>query len=215
MLSYVGTAIESVRVEVSEEQLEQALQRLDQDREEANSRTDWSCNRCGEFNERTFDVCWSCNKTRDDGDPVAEETATTREAPPEPAVEFTHESTPDRRSSNPYHPPPTNLSAERVRLIERGTKGQPERGLSAGDEIERGEQTVQASDVLSRAWRASVLGVFLLPPMLHFYSVYLLLFRFPHSDRIPHGQRLKRVGLLCGDLLAVVIALFWWRNLMA
>lgn len=53
-----------VRVEVKQSDFQRADALLKADRQRAQEAGSWNCQRCHEYNESAFDVCWSCNKIR-------------------------------------------------------------------------------------------------------------------------------------------------------
>jgi Putative prokaryotic signal transducing protein len=62
-----------------------------------------------------------------------------------------------------------------------------------------------------RAWRSAVIGLFLCPPLLSFYSVGLLLQLLWASDRLSDRGRLAVYGALVIDGLALVIGAVVWK----
>ena len=64
-LSYVGTALGGVRVQVPESELEVARRVIQEDEQQRQTAGAWRCPRCGEPNEASFDFCYSCSKARD------------------------------------------------------------------------------------------------------------------------------------------------------
>ncbi len=68
MLSYVGTALGGVKLEVAPEDYDRAVKLLDDDESQAAILGPWICERCNEQNEATFELCWKCQKPRDEED---------------------------------------------------------------------------------------------------------------------------------------------------
>ncbi len=64
-LSYVGTALGGVRVQVPESELEVARKVIQEDEQQRQTAGNWRCPRCVEPNEASFDFCYSCAKPRD------------------------------------------------------------------------------------------------------------------------------------------------------
>ncbi|TWT81031.1 hypothetical protein CA13_24780 [Planctomycetes bacterium CA13] len=62
-----------VRVEVASEDFEQAMQILQQDQVQRLTQDSWVCDRCGETNDASFDVCWQCRSPRDELNPPTPE----------------------------------------------------------------------------------------------------------------------------------------------
>lgn len=71
-LSYVGVAIGYPNIEVDSADLVRARDLLEADRVSRQTVGAWTCSRCGEFNEPSFELCWSCNKTRSEDDAIAD-----------------------------------------------------------------------------------------------------------------------------------------------
>ena len=63
-------------------------------------------------------------------------------------------------------------------------------------------------DELIRAWRAALLGLFLLPPLLSVYSTWLLLRHRFFLDRC-HDWRIYAASALNALMLALVLHLCW------
>ncbi|AMV21448.1 putative signal transducing protein [Planctomyces sp. SH-PL14] len=67
-LSYVGTAVEYVKLMVAQEDAAAARDLLAREEQEASDRavrTAWTCPRCGSDVDAGFDVCWNCGNSGD------------------------------------------------------------------------------------------------------------------------------------------------------
>ncbi len=84
MLSYVGTALGGVKVEVAPEDYDRAVALLEDDESKAAIAGPWVCDRCREQNDATFELCWQCQKPRDDHDHRADAADTTEPAAADP-----------------------------------------------------------------------------------------------------------------------------------
>lgn len=71
-LSYVGTALGGVRVQVPASEVELAREVIQNDEKQRLTAGSWICSRCGEPNEASFDFCYSCSKPRDDASDSAD-----------------------------------------------------------------------------------------------------------------------------------------------
>lgn len=158
----------------------------------------WNCPHCGEEIDAEFDECWSCGTMRPAGTPMAAKESTDsiggspREAglilPPPDSFEGR------ARAENPYASP----------LATETAKEEPASVAIAlnGDELAR------------RAWRASVFGLVMCPPLLNFYSAWLLL-SLAFSDR-PLSNRGHRhmsgawaINLLAALGAGLFYGIFW------
>ena len=139
-----------VRVEVPQADLPAALELLEADERRTEAATPWICSRCHERNERSFDLCWSCSKSRQQSDPEIKQESdadnTVSVDPPTAVAE----------DLNPYRP---------VLLPES-------QASTLSTSSESSQTTVQ--ERADRALRASIIGAFLLPPLLNFYSIAIL-----------------------------------------
>ena len=202
MLSHIGTALGGVRVRVAAGDEQRALQILADDADQVESAGHWQCSRCDEVNEPAFELCWSCSKPRSDDDPPASPVeadsdgelvagfddassaaAPTRSLPPE-----------DR---SPYRP----VGSESLREMP------PREGTMDAQ---------AAADAQSRvryAFRAAVIGFFLLPPLLNIYSFVLLLGMVAREGGMPPEVRnrfwltwtLNVLGVCWGIVLIAVV----------
>lgn len=103
MLSYVGTALGGVQLEVAPEDYDRAVQLLEDDEIKSAAAGPWVCQACREQNEATFELCWNCQKLRDQADhhgDLDEAVEAAAEAPLAQASEPSDE--PD--DNNPYRP---------------------------------------------------------------------------------------------------------------
>lgn len=174
-LSHVGSALFGVRLLVAEKDYDRARELLVRYGERDPLRTSWYCGDCKETNEPGFDLCWSCGKSREEVDasfPAAQTEAVEASDLNEISVADIRERI---ESNNPYQPPLISGPAIPART------DRPLDGLT-----ELMEQTIQ------RAWRASVIGLFIpfIPiPVLQIYSVLLLLRIDPE---VPISQKAKQ-----------------------
>ncbi len=68
-LSLGGAATsKGVRLEVAPEDYERAIETLERDERVRQEAGGWCCGRCGEPNESSFEICWSCSKPRSEDD---------------------------------------------------------------------------------------------------------------------------------------------------
>ncbi|MCA9136562.1 MAG: DUF2007 domain-containing protein [Planctomycetales bacterium] len=163
MLSHIGSAVVRVRVEVAPEDFQRASEVLREDEIERAERTAWTCSRCDERNEPLFDLCWNCNKVRDDFD-VSRPAYEIEPMVVHESGSFVVADQPARTtaSENPYAP--VLLSEDH-----RAFRADPF-GLEHDTEI---------VELVSRVFRGAVIGVLVLPPLMTIYVLYLLIFRVP------------------------------------
>ena len=196
-MSYVGTALGGVRLLVrSEDVVAASLIMLSSALETNKEDSPWFCRKCNEEIEAGFSVCWSCGNSRDlvgqEIVPVAIEATpkvvsnpneSAASAPTNPvAIEQA------AKSDNPYLSPQARSVVPLVAVIE----------TNAIDE--------RVEEILLRAWRASIIGLLILPLILTAYSFYLLVRASLISNNFtPRGQSRFYQALV----LNVVAALFW------
>ena len=207
-LSHIGSALSGVRLLVAEIDYDRARELLLRYGETNSPGTSWYCGDCKETNEPSFDLCWSCGKTREEvGVPFPADESKPVES--SGFTEISHAEIPAKiDSNNPYQPP---------LVSEPAISAQLDRPLDAV--TEQMEQTIQ------RAWRASVIGLFIpiIPiPLLQIYSILLLLRIDPE---VPISQKAKRqfrwawslnillILLVCLMILAIVISAYNWGPL--
>jgi hypothetical protein len=169
-LSYVGSAVGYPQVEVADDDYQSALAILESDRVALETAGKWICSRCDEQNEPSFDICWSCNKTRgpdDIGGVLDRERA---------------EGSDDDDESSGESASPFAINGFRQKEV-AGDNGNPYRPLDwqgAGPAVwarkndsETAEEDLKTID---RAFNAAVCGLFLpILLVLNLYSIYLLL----------------------------------------
>lgn len=151
-MHYVGTALGGIRVLVPADkkvEAETAIAQIESQNSNAPSPA-WICPKCGEEVEGNFESCWSCHMER----PANPKVAPFR--PDEYELEDADAApVPDRDDeANPYSAP-------------RTTKPK--------SEVASGMDAAQVEAVVLRAWRASVIGLFFCPVLLHAYSMFVLI----------------------------------------
>jgi len=199
-LSFLGTAIGGVRLLVRAAELERAREVIDTIEEIPDDGVAaWYCGECQELVDGGFQVCWSCGRERGDVEQAppasTSQEVTERELPQEiqklavPGLEVFFEAQPD----NPYSAPQAESDAEKS----------------------LGEATLlddEAEAMLRRAWRAAIIGIVLFPPLLQFYSMYLLIRASIRARQFtPEGdRRFVRAMMLNGIVACVAIANYWF-----
>ena len=203
-LSSVKVMVNAADRERAEAILAATEDRHDQDDEDAGT---WTCSQCGTELSTEFEVCWSCgttvdgqtdpsfvrepedsleeDETPDDDDAAAQgasyEPDAARPIDPPPAI--------DRQTDNPYRAP--------------GVPTAPV--VAAAEEPPLGD-TTYSDEVAARAWRASVLSAILCPPLLTFYSVWLVVqIAFTDHALSAAGMR-KFYGAMAVNILVWVMA---------
>lgn len=207
MLSYVGPATGTVRVEVPLDSVEKAEQVLARDELDSVSRVDWNCSRCDQPNEATFDLCWNCNKSRDDQDgPASWQEPTAQDAQGDLTTDQEPATQPTGFDENPYQPPsPVDRRSGASDSLLSGRH--PESEFDAN-------QREANHDSLVGAFRASVVGMFLLPPLLNLYSLYRVLMIVQTESLDERDQRLYWVTLGV-NLFGLMWGAFWILTLFS
>ncbi len=162
LLSYIGSALGGVKVLVEKEDLHEARQLVLSQREPNNdSSPGWYCHRCQEAIEPGFDLCWSCGQPRElTNSPIVDS--------PSPIEIGTSAQIGNREEQDRHQL--SSSAAQNQSTAEPETQSLSTRQTSATSEINS-----DAEEMLIRAWRASIFGLFLLPVILHLYSMFLLL----------------------------------------
>ncbi|HUY88148.1 MAG TPA: DUF2007 domain-containing protein [Pirellulales bacterium] len=213
----LGNAVRGVKILVADDDLARAVQIVseaaDAAREVAhriNAPPDWKCSLCGEEVEGDFAVCWSCGATRDGAaDPGFEKDVEPAEASPAAAAksdsaerddDAAEDETPVARSdeSNPFRAPSAPLV------------GVPQEAAAEDDEYFSEED-----EIAFRAWKASVLGFFYCPGLLHLYSTWLLVSLALNGRRLGRkaGRRCVFAWVINLAVVALVGAqLYWWLD---
>jgi len=183
-----------VRVEVPAEDAERAAALLDEDDRKAAEAGPWICSRCHEQNEATFEVCWSCSKPRTEDDERGR-------LDTEPKIESTFSESitiapeePTAEDGNPYRPI--------VRSAEDATAPPSAPVPIAPDTLHH---------EVRRAFRAAVIGAFVFPPLVCFYSLFLLL-SLPSQAYRTSGYRRKVILIWFLNLALIFAWTIWWLN---
>lgn len=195
-LWHVGTALGGVKLQVAEEDVDRARSCLSQfAAEDEPSRVDaWDCPKCGARVDAGFEVCWSCGASFGEFNlPAGDEIAN---APTDEDGSTV---------SEPIKLCPMcgqTLQADAVecwycgeRLTSQETDDTPPPISDSRKEAEVPEHLQEVEEIVSRAFRASIIGIGLCPPLLHLYSML----------QLTEYQRLRREYQLESD----------WRARMA
>lgn len=213
----LGNAVRGVKVLVADDDLVRAVQIVSEAADAAHEfarRQDkppnWTCLLCGEEVSGDFNVCWSCGATRDGAaDPEFERDAEAEEASPAAAKNYDSAERDDaaavdevpvarHNESNPFRAPVAPLV------------GVPQEASAEDDEY-----FSENDEIALRAWKASILGFFYCPGLLHLYSTSLLL-SLALNGRGLSRQARRRCALAWAINLAVVALvgaqLYWWLD---
>jgi Putative prokaryotic signal transducing protein len=135
-----------VKLLVTEDSFEAAKNTLDQFRQRPIDLPPWQCGKCREKNEASFDICWNCQRPRDE------------------LVAATHAAS----TSESFTPDIGEADVD-------ADVGNPNRLISK-QEPAVGEDKIpaQGEDLIQRGFRSAILG-FCLPFLFSPYSVFLLL----------------------------------------
>ncbi len=171
-LSHLGSGLGGVKLQVREADAERARAVLQEagDGRDVTASPPWTCGDCGAAMESGFDVCWSCGATRD-GSVRGEWVGKL------PSAEEDRLQCPMCGADVAGHNHACPHCGEALTLEEKRSV----------DEDEAGEtHQPSARQTLRHAWRASVLGIALCPPVLHVYSA-ILLSRY-HREKAADGR---------------------------
>jgi hypothetical protein len=119
-----------------------------------------------------------------------------------------------REKAEAQHPPPENGPTEaEADLASEVDRAEPsEAGLVAQPDDDFPEPSV-GDDLAKYALRAAILGLLLCPPLLHIYSVWLLLrMALFHGDVSADSMR-KGIAALIIDTMAIVVVVLVIRSL--
>jgi len=171
-----------VRNEVAEENYNRAREILAEDRRRAAQADSWKCGQCGEENDATFDLCWKCHSNISEGEPVKAKTIV--------APITVDQSTIGKpiTDENPYQP---------ILIRAPVVQEQPTRNRPA-------LQPQLASEV-NRALRCTVIGLWIFPPLISLYAMYLLCRLPAYWPRHPAA----RWKVLAAGLVNVVSITAW------
>jgi hypothetical protein len=252
-LSYIGSALGGVKVNVRERDFERARDVLVSIQAETGSDTaneaphaapksSWICASCGERVPWEFDVCWSCGTPAPaEKVPVADEEGDEPVLGPpplegnegnvssgQPASDFRDDAS-AMQSGLHGRRAATNCSACGVERPEKAdccpTCGaapdgpvNPYRYTGVGEEDVVAEPSLPAAtkdieQVVARAFRASVIGVMLCPPIICTYAMCLLLFVALQNVQLTKSGNRKfyaalLINVLIGCPLSLVFLLF-------
>lgn len=172
-----------IRLSVSSENVERAKELLQEIESEHRSGVDgaqqWICMHCKQWNEPAFAICWSCQEERS-ADSIVRDA---KELPKKPVMIFDEE----------------------------------ESGSAIGESTERGARPRDAKPkqeslaaVIDRAYRASIIGWLLcppplLPPLVHFYSMYLLLRAAFNPEPLDRRSSTRYMYAMLLNLAAAVV----------
>jgi len=195
----------------------------------------WDCAECGEEVDLNMDVCWACGATRE----PAEAPDSQDEAAPEAEPEKRQGVPPEVAFLTILFPPTfayflfTKLCHLLAPLVpdarhhastddvapEAALGTEPDAGRPKLEPAERMPEAVSTRDeqeldaLVLRAWRAALMGFFLLPPLLMtLYSTWLLVqywFRRQAADRRRDRLALSTLGVNVAAALCLGVLLWW------
>ncbi|TWU34492.1 hypothetical protein Poly41_46400 [Novipirellula artificiosorum] len=190
------------RVEVAEKDYRRAIEILKADELLLDQATPWICSRCDEQNEPAFEVCWSCNKKRDDQDqagriegglPVLERSAFSSEfVKSAPLAAATAD------SQNPYAPPADVGDRHDARNAQNPAPI---------------DQSARIEEETRRAFYSSIVGFFVLPPLVNFYSIYVTLSVPAGTYRSKRSQRRLILASLLNGISIACWSMIWLAQL--
>ena len=189
-----------VRVEVAESDYEQAKKLLIEDEKRLESASAWICSRCDEQNEPAFEVCWGCNKTQSEKDKLGrrDEKKKSEDAPLGEDTSVTSQrqlGTTD--DSNPFRPVLIGRSSQQYARTTNDNQVVP---------------TEEQEESVRRAFLASVAALLLLPPLVSFYSVYILCGLGTQAFKYP-PFRPRLIAAWGINLIVICFATVFWVGL--
>lgn len=193
MLSYYGTAVADIQLQVAEQDAAQAREILGiSDGRQAPSEISepdaspetWACPRCGNRVEDGFEICWSCGTAFDEE--------------PRPAAASKRETIACPLCGADV-PTTCDECPKCGELLDQDSDdfACPDAEIPEPDVVEK---------TLNRAWRSAILGIALLPPILNIYSS-VLLGRY-HKLLSQTGRRPSRRAAVISAINAVVLISF-------
>ncbi len=212
-LSYIGSAIGSIKVMVHRSQAQQAEQILAQ-WEDQPPGPEWQCGHCYSQVDAGFDVCWKCGEPPQalaDGSAATEGGGTegvTTEAVTvaEPEASLPAASMPKMSSESwsPQLAPTVSMvgSARKQHLSSSSAAG----GL--GSPANTTEWT-DGHELLDRAWRAAILGCVIVPGIAHLYSLALLIRLCASGQCAAELRTIRFWAALTIDLLVLLTVALW------
>lgn len=183
-LSYMGAAVGDVRVLVPSAEVDRAAEIIALMEDESGDGQSWFCGPCQEEVEAGFAICWSCGQPRTEVEvPFPEGYA--RQTVEDDFDEYVPpELEPSQDALNPYTPP---------RVV-----SDPQAGTMVDEEYD-----AESEALVQRAWRTAIIGLALFPPVLHIYSIMLLLGASAGTTNFSPQARRRYFRAWVVDLLAI------------
>ncbi len=163
MLGYVGPALGGVKLLVPDEDVDSAKQLLAKE-DVASTIAAWTCPRCGSEVDSGFELCWKCGHAFNDSEtPAAPADSGLDAVDTRNASYAAHENErpafPAANSENPFLPASSGENASRPTDV------------PASQDVWLEEQ----QGLIRNAFTLSILGLVILPGIMHAYSMYLLI----------------------------------------
>ena len=184
-----------LRLEIAKDDVDAALQVIEQDDRLREIAGDWICSRCDEENDASFEFCWKCQKERGPND--------TKQAATQPQV-------------NPIASPESKTSDQKVsRKTEKANPYRPvlvdaeagQMGSDVAGELQVDDETID--NTLRSLFRLACVSAMIIPIPLAFYAVYRTLTLPAQIKRHLKVRRRFRGYLLCNGLLSLIVVAFW------
>ncbi len=193
-LSHIGLGLGGVQVMVNGGDIEEATAILAE--LESNKCEPWKCGNCQSEVDEGFDVCWKCGASREEAafDPGIQ----TESYQVESIDKVGFQQFPPVDGKHPYQAPITSPTKEQSDAPEKDSSVQ-----------------VAAEEMVDRAWRASILGLILLPGVCQAYSLYLLIRASLTSDQLSPKHQGRYTVTLVLNLIGGLIVGFLIRGLFS
>lgn len=202
----ISPATGGAKLQVATEDFERALELLDSLRNGAGSDRPWRCGPCNEVIDPQFALCWSCGGLREEveASPDTAATALPRDGERPVAEADLSYGTPEQLSKLP-RPTPEQAANPYVASL----TGLPASERRDGDEPveESSSQTEEVDAMVRRGYVAAVLGTLVCPPLLHLYSLSILLPIVLGAHTLGRTSRRRIYIALAIDVIVVAICL--------
>jgi hypothetical protein len=193
---FIGTALGGVRILVRAEDAERASEVLEE-AATASTTPAWDCPACGAEVDAGYDICWSCGRLHSDA----------------ASIERAGDDTPGEMERHaecaPVERIPPGSEVEPCPHCGEDIPVDSEHCPACGEPL----QESPAEDALRRAWRAALIGIVLLPGVLHLYSIYQLHRYFSLCDEEGRDSDARVWAALVIDLGALFVLIWFFRFL--
>lgn len=197
-----------VRLEVAEEDLQAAVAILQKDERVRELAGQWHCSRCDELNESTFELCWSCQKSRGDDGLRADESGVWVSSDADAFVDsapVSAERSPE--TNNPYQPVLISDDMAQAVAKHHDSFRKDDEGKSfIGESDERHDI---ASEEVRSLTRLTGVAALIFPLPLCVYGVARTTRAITLVKDDPKLRFRVRVYLVINILVCIAVSIFW------